>query len=358
MLMVSVLGTMASPCRAVTPPIVRVYVAGSPEAVSGSREALEDRCARSEVAVVVRDAAGADEALLAQSPAPGLAQAYVDLRPGSAPRVVVVDGETRKDLERRSLPEDASLEISIETAAHVVCAAVESLLATRAAAPPPPPPQPVPPPAPAAAREQPTESAAPELPLDSKWSSQLNLFATGANLGAGFQFGGGASFGLTHGNGALRFGALLSISGYPAADVEAEGAVANVGVMGARLLPMIEWHATQVVRPFVALGGGADWMRVAAEYPPPGTMAQAASTSVDAIAAGMLGVRFHLGSSVAALLALDADVALTRHSYVIETPQGRESFFEPARVRPVALSGLSVSWGGDTRPSSQQEARR
>jgi hypothetical protein len=208
------------------------------------------------------------------------------------------------------------------------------------------------------AREQPTESAAPELQLGSKWSSQLNLFATGTNLGAGFQAGGGASFGLTHGIGALRFGALLSVSGYPAADVEAEGGVANVGVLGARLLPMLEWHATQGVTPFVALGGGADWMRVASEHPPPGSMAQAASTSVDAIAAGMLGVRFHLGSSVAALLALDADVALTRHSYVIETAQGRGSFFEPARVRPVALAGLSVSWGGDTRPSSQHEARR
>ena len=357
MLVVSVLAS--APSRAATPPIVRVYVAGSAEAVRGARDAIEDRCARSDVAVVVRDAAGADEALLAQSPAPGLAQAYVDLRSGSAPRVVMVDGETRKDLERRSLPEDASLEISIETAAHVVCAAVESLLATRAAGPPPPPPPPAPPPTPVVAREEPEESAAPEsLELGPKWSSRLDMFAAGANFGAGVQFGGGASFGLTHGHGALRFGALLSVAGYPSADVEAAGGVANVGVLGARVLPMLEWHATQVVTPFIALGGGADWIRVAAEHPPPGAVGQAPSTSADAIAAGMLGVRLRLASSVAALLALDADVALTRHSYVIETPQGSQSFFEPARVRPIALAGLSVALSGGARPSPHQEASK
>ncbi len=119
-----------------TPPIVRVYVAGPPEAVTGSRDAVQDLCARSNVAVVVRDAAGADEALLAAKPAPGLAEAYIDLRPGTPPRVVVVDGETRQDLERRSLREGSSLEVSIETVARVVCSAVESSLAARAAAPP------------------------------------------------------------------------------------------------------------------------------------------------------------------------------------------------------------------------------
>ncbi|MEO6598974.1 MAG: hypothetical protein ABIQ16_03815, partial [Polyangiaceae bacterium] len=112
LLAVSVLAVAATAPAAGTPPIVRVYVAGPEQAVSGARDAIQDLCSRSNVAVVVRDAAGADEALLATSHAPGLAEAYVDLRPGTAPRVVVVDGESRKDLERRTLPEGASLEIS------------------------------------------------------------------------------------------------------------------------------------------------------------------------------------------------------------------------------------------------------
>ncbi|HEY3255587.1 MAG TPA: hypothetical protein VGJ91_16630, partial [Polyangiaceae bacterium] len=146
---VSVLAATSASLAGGAPPIVRVYVAGSAEAVSGSREAIEDLCSRSNVAVVVRDAAGADEALLATEHAPGLAEAYVDLRPGTPPRVVVVDGESRQDLERRTLPEGASLEISIETMAHVVCAAVESSLAARNAVPAPPPVPPAP------AREKP-----------------------------------------------------------------------------------------------------------------------------------------------------------------------------------------------------------
>lgn len=103
-----------------TPPIVRVYVAGPPEAVSKSRDAVQDLCLHSNVAVIVRDAAGANEALLSTEHAPSLAEAYVDLRPGSPTRVVVVDGESRQDLERRTLPEGSSLEISIETVARSV----------------------------------------------------------------------------------------------------------------------------------------------------------------------------------------------------------------------------------------------
>ncbi len=354
MLAVSAL-TLAEPAAAGTPPIVRVYVAGTADAVSGSRDAIQDLCARSNVAVVVRDAAGADEALLAQSPAPGLAEAYVDLRPGSAPRVVVVDGETRKDLERRTLPEEASLEISIETAAQVVCAAVESSLATRAPAPPVPPRNPAPPRNP----EPRAEPAAPKpLPLGAHWVSQLSLFASAANFGAGFRAGAGASLGLSHGTGALYWGALVTLGGYPASDVAEAGGIASFGSFGARLLPTLEWQANEYVTPFVGLGGGADWIRVSARQAPLGAVGQGTAGSVDAMACALLGVRLHLGSGVAALLALDADADLSRHRYVTETPQGSQVFFEPARVRPVVLAGLSVALDRNSAAKPHNEARR
>jgi hypothetical protein len=323
-----------------------VYVAGSAEALSGSRDAIQDQCARTNVAVVVRDAAGADEALLGQSPAPGLAEAYIDLRPGTAPRVVVIDAETRKDLERRTLPEGSSLEISIETMAHVVCAAVESSLATRAVAPPVTP-------------ERAPQSAAPRsLELGSQWDSQLGLFMIAANFGAGFRAGAGASAGLTHGTGTLRWGALMTVAGYPATDVEGAGGVASLATIGARLMPTVEWHANPALSAFLGLGGGADWVRVSARQPPPGAVGQSAGSSVDAVASAMLGARLHLGNGVAVLLALDADADLSRHRYVIQTPQGNQTFFEPARVRPVALAGLTVSLGGRSPSRPQQEAQR
>src|SRR5581483_12288320 len=110
------------------PPIVRVFVAGPPEAVAGARDAVQQICAPLNVTVVVHDAAGAEAELLAATRPPGLAQAYVDLRPGTPARIVVVDSQTGEDLVRRTLPASASLEMSVETAAHVVCAAVESSL--------------------------------------------------------------------------------------------------------------------------------------------------------------------------------------------------------------------------------------
>lgn len=326
-----------------TPPIVRVYVAGSAEAVSGSRDAIQDLCSRANVAVVVHDAAGADEALLATSHALGLAEAYVDLRPGTAPRVVVVDGETRRDLERRTLPEGTSLEISIETAAHVVCMAVESSLAARATPPLVKP-----------------ASAPQDRPAAAHWQSQVSLFVSASDFGAGLRGGAGLALGASRGLGSLRFGGDVSLSGYPSADIKAAGGLASFGSIGARVMPVVEWQATRLLTLFSGLGLGCDWLRIEAGQPPPGTTAETAHVTVDAMAAGMLGLRLRLGSGVAALLALDADLDLSRHRYVIQTPEGSQSFFEPARVRPLVLAGLSLSLGSERASESppRREARR
>lgn len=338
---------------ATTPPIVRVYVAGSPEAVSGSRDAIQDLCSHSNVAVVVRDAAGADEALLATSRAPGLAEAYVDLRAGTPPRVVVVDSESGQDLERRTLPEGASLEISIETMAQVVCAAVESSLAARAAAPAAVIPV-------AKERQQPTKTAAePPLEAGGRWQTRAGVFASGANFGAGFRAGMGAALGVNHGLARWHVGALVSLTGYPAADVESANGLASFGLLGVRALPLLEWQASLDLTAFAGLGGGVDWIQISGERAPPGASPGMTETVLEPIASGMLGLRLQLGAGVSALLALDADVALARHRYVVQTPGGSESFFQPSRVRPMGLAGLSLSLGGgreETQP--RREARR
>jgi len=338
-----------------TPPIVRVYVAGSPEAVSGSRDAIQDLCSRSNVAVVVRDAAGADEALLATSRAPGLAEAYVDLRVGTPPRVVVVDGESRQDLERRTLPEGASLEISIETMAHVVCAAVESSLAARAAVPVPAPPVPAP-----MSEKSPAARAPRPLEPEAGWQARAGLFASGANFGAGFRAGVGAGLALNHSRAPLHFAALFSLTGYPAAGVEGAAGLASFGVFGVRLLPMLEWQASSAIAVFAGVGGGGDWIQISGERPPPGAVSNTTDTSFDPMASGMLGVRLGLGRGLGALLAVDADVDLARHRYVAQTAQGSATFFEPSRVRPMALAGLTLSLGGESGQDrgSRGEARR
>jgi len=349
---VSIVAVFSTAFSADAPPIVRVYVAGSADAVSGSRDAIQDLCSRSNVAVVVRDAAGADEALLATSHAPGLADAYIDLRPGTPPRVVVVDGDTRQDLERRILPEGVSLEVSLETSAHVVCAAVESSLAARAAAstkaasvPPP-------------KTEEPGKVETPPERAE-RWQTRASLFASGADFGAGFRAGIGAGLGLNYGQGRWRFGALFGVIGYPSASVESENGLASFGLVGFRAVPLLEWQVAMPLTAFVGVGGGVDWSQISGERPPPGSMSSPTQRVLEPIATGMLGLRLLLGSGISALFALDADVALTHHSYVIQTPEGNQPFFEPSRVRPMALAGLSLSLGGTSEPHrTRNEARR
>jgi hypothetical protein len=346
----SVLTLTSTALGAEAPPIVRVYVAGSPEAVSGSRDAIQDLCSRSNVAVVVRDAAGADEALLATARAPGLAEAYVDLRAGTPPRVVVIDAESRRDLERRTLPEGASLEISIETIAHVVCAAVESSLSARAAAS-----------AKTARVAKPEELPEPQNPpeLADRWQTRAGLFASGANFGAGFRAGVAAGLGLNYGRARFHFGALFALVGYPAADLETANGRASFNLVGLRAVPLLEWQVAPPLTAFAGVGGGLDWVQVSGERPPPGSMSSPTEGVVEPVATGMLGLRLTLGRGVSALFAVDADVALSHHSYVVQTPDGNEPFFEPSRVRPMALAGLSLALGGESEPrAARSEARR
>ena len=283
-----------------TPPIVRVYVAGPPEAVTGSRDAVQDLCARSNVAVVVRDAAGADEALLATRPAPGLAEAYVDLRSGTPPRVVVVDGETRQDLERRTLPEGSSLEIYRSRRSRASYAlAVESSLAARAAA--------------ANARAAAPLIAPRMTDRASAWDARASLFAATENFGAGFQGGGGGALSLSAGRSRVKPSIFASLAGYTSADVQApdSGAQASFGLIGLRLLPTLEWRASDDVTAFFGLGGGGDWVHVTAKRAPPdGALGGAATTAPEAIGCGMLGARVRLTRILSVLFALDADVDL------------------------------------------------
>jgi hypothetical protein len=346
---VSVLAVTCPTLADAPPPIVRVYVAGSPEAVSGTRDAVQELCARSNVAVVVHDAAGADEALLATTPTRELADAYLDLRAGTPTRVVVVDGETRQDLERRVLPEGTSLEMSIEIASRVVCAAVESSLAARAQA--------------VAGHTEDSEPKRPKPPGQpphsdlAAWESRFTVFAAAENFGVGFRGGVGGALAATANRFRLRPGALLSISGYPATDLAAAGGLATFGMTSARLMPMLEWQTSNALSLFAAAGAGIDRVGIEAERPPAGAVARTPPAMIIGVVSGMLGVRFRFSRGVGALIALDADVALSRTHYVIATQQGSQSFFEAARTRPVGLAGLCVSFGGGAaEPASRQGA--
>lgn len=344
---------MTEAARADEPPrIVRVYVAGSAEAVSGSRDAVQELCARSNVAVVVHDAAGADEALLSTANERSLAEAYIDLRPEMPARVVVVDGDTHQELERRNLPQNTTLEISIQTAAHIVCAAVDSSLAARV--PPVPAPvvaAPAPVLAPSALHRASTPPG-PARPSDHgadralAWQSSIALFAATEDFGAGFRAGLGGSVSFLVGRGHVRGGGLITLQGYPGADVETNAASAGFESFGGRIGPMLEWQALHGASLFAALGLGADRSKLDAHQAAPGTVAQATPATTDGVAAGLIGVRLQLSQSAGILLGLDADVALSRRRYVLATDHGIQPFFQASRVRPLGLLGFSWSFDG------------
>ncbi|HEY3254471.1 MAG TPA: hypothetical protein VGJ91_10995, partial [Polyangiaceae bacterium] len=175
----------------------------------------------------------------------------------------------------------------------------------------------------------------------------------------GFRAGVGAGLGLNHGQARWHFGALFNLIGYPAAGVEGADGLASFGLLGVRALPLLEWQAMPDVTVFAGIGGGGDWIQISGERPPPGASSSATKTVLEPMASGMLGVRLLLGRGISTLFALDADVALASHRYVAQTAQGTEPFFEPSRVRPMALAGLSLSFGGSSeQPSPRSEARR
>jgi hypothetical protein len=330
-----------------SPPIVRVFVAGSPEAVAASRDAVQDLCAHANVAVIVRDAAGADEELLSNSHPRGLAEAYIDLRAGMPARVVVVDSETRENLERRTLPEASSLEMSIETSAHVVCAAVESAIsarkareAARAAAPPEPPP-----------KAEPKDSGG-------GIESRVSGFGIASDFGFGLVGGGGAAFGLRFGASTVRFGAMLPLFGYARGEVEQFGGETSFIVLSGRLLPTIDWQATRPVGFFAGIGGGVDWVHVEPELPPPGTLQGGKSELVEGIGSVLIGATANISENAGAFLTFGLDVAFTPHRYVIETPDGVSTFFEPSRVRPTAMLGAFFSFGGPDRPGGEETTEK
>jgi hypothetical protein len=209
-------------------------------------------------------------------------------------------------------------------------------------------------------KEKPAELKPDEsLERAARWQARASLFGSGANFGAGFRAGVGAGLGVNYGRARWHFGAFLDVIGYPSADIESADALASFSLLGARVLPMVEWQATQHVTAFAGVGGGGDWIQINGERLPPGATSSATETVWEPIASGMLGMRLNLGRGVSALFALDADVALARHRYVVQTPEGTESFFQPSRVRPIALAGLSLALlGGDEPRGLPTEARR
>lgn len=347
----------ARPSAEQTSTLVQVYVAGSAETVARTRVSVQELVARLNLPTVVRDAAGADEALLRRERSAAMVNAYVDLRSLEAPRVIVADGASGEVLERRMLPPASSTETAVEAVAHVLYMTIESVLRTRdeerrkeaprdapAETPAPEPAQTPtadePPPAPP--RRSPSSSAA--------WGASASAFAAVTSLGpsrllAGAGVGAEAApRGFT-----VRPGVLGSFAMYAPGEVGESRATGSVHAMSARLLPFVEWAAAPRLTLHAGGGMGVDVLRFDSERPPPGAVSLGTASSTDLVVTTMAGARIALSRSLGVVAGLGIDVDVTPRRYVVEYGPVRESVFNPSQVRPHALLGLEFSVVGTPR---------
>ena len=323
------------------PQSVQVYVAGTLEAIARTRVTARELFARLELPVIVRDASDDDESVLDFASPNALVVSFIDLRDAAATRIVVVDGRTHKELERRTLP-GSSLEMSVEAATHVLYVAAESSLG---------------------AREQQAEGRASQPPSPQAtedrrerrwgpWQVDLSAFGRAAAFSDARLLGGfGASVDAGPHHGSLRPALLLGLGAYAPRALSRGTLSASLGAAGARLMATIEWQPASMLTLFGGGGGGVDGVRVTTGQTPAGTWTADTDSRIDPILAGVLGAKIHLSSAIAALAGMAMDVDISPHHYVAEVNGEKIVLFDLARVRPGGFLGISISVPA-TRPRS------
>jgi hypothetical protein len=387
-------------------PLVRVFVAGPPEAVLRTRATVRELLARLHVDAIV-EAADGESALAAAHP-DAAARAFLDFRSQGAPRVVVVQRSPERELERRTLPGSTSLEVSVEEAAHVLYMAVESSLsagepspspagatsssdgpagassaATAENAPEPAAPASAAPatsPAPAASaatKTTPTASgparvevaAEPVEPADTT-KRDAGSPSRGRPLeveGGLSVFGAVTSFEVEHplpgvgvmldgalGDGAFRPAASLSGGVFFPSPVSGAGQSNSLRAESLRLDVLAEWRPWSRIR--IAAGGGGGVDRVSFDAGPSTTAVLSAGTEtrVDPVLDAVVGLRFRITRGLGAFALASVDFDLTPHRYLREADGDVTIVFALPRARPAGFLGLTYVFH-DATPAVETE---
>lgn len=370
-------------------PVVEIEVTGSAAAVERLKASAVESLARlgvtAQVGPRVRGAPRNTES-------PPLARVYVDLDEPTQPELVIVDGRSRRELSRRSLPASTSLETSIEAVSLVVYMVVQGLLVDSAeraaggdgssAVEPAPPngPETGPPRAGAAAGEDAVSApvqAAParatqkprpagaatrseagvDRPSDDELASQPAAGARGAG-GSGLAFGGGALLRLAtldneraltgagvsleawnRGWSAPRFGACVFVAGHWPTEVGHAGAAAELTVVSLRAMPAVATPLGGSVTSLLAAGGGVDWLHTAGDAD---SGVASSPAVVDAVLSVLAGLRLTLAPALSLSAAASLDVDLAPRRFVALEGEARHELLALSRVRPSLLLGIST----------------
>jgi hypothetical protein len=393
------LSSLAGPCSQALAapdndaPIVRVFVAGPAEALLRTRAVLHELLARIHVDAVVESADG--EAVLTAAGPDTAPRAFLDFRSPAAPRVVLVQSASGKELERRTLAGSTSLEVSVEEAAHVLYMALESSLrahddnrtgrndaeaaaagtgaasspaaaATSAVAATAQPdaskatkPVDVGPPPLVVARDEPapphdagTHPGRPSLELE----TGLSVFGALSSYDAEHPLPGiGGAFDVALGAARLRPAAMLSLGAFFPSSVSDTGA--SLRAETARLDLMAEWHPWPRVRAALGVGGGAERVTFVAGSSTTSLLSSGTQSRVDPMLGAVLAIRFRVVGALEVLALGALDVDLTPHRYVTQSGADvMSTVFALPRTRPTACLGLTYVFHDPARATSVSTA--
>jgi hypothetical protein len=330
--------------------VVEVAIAGSPDDAAALSASLKELLGRLGLETRIVDASAPASPASSSS---AVARVGIDLRSSTGAYVVLTDTRAARPAALRSIARTngGSQTVLLEEVAHVVQAAVESMLA---AAPPaasaaPPAPSSSPPPeaiSPPGASEAPRD-AAPASHVT--WSLDLATFASGMSMArdADVVFGAGGGARADLGRGAWR-PALWLLGAYHV-PFGANGTRVDLraSVWSVRLLPAVTLFESKRFLLELAGGPGLDIFALSSSNrPPPNTRVDANRTDVSLVASSMLAAHVGMGRGSELLVAGVLDWDLSPREYVM-VGESHDTLLRLLRFR----AGVSVGFTFDVAGS-------
>ena len=328
--------------------VVTIEVSGDHAAVARTRTVATELLTRLGVASMVTSS---DDETNAGPRRAALVRAYFDLSEPTHPGIVIVEGDSERELLRRDLPESASLEVSVEELSHVLYAVVEAVLRER-----PPEPEPkVPAREPEKPRTKSPESSLAQQRQQERGGADFEASAFFRLLDLGSSHlvpGGGVGILARSSEGRVAPGAMLMGAAHGSTRLSYGLATAGVRPFSLRLYPTLHVETGTSVSVVGGIGGGIDWFRVERERTPAEAL-PGVSSVLGMTLGSFLGARFQVSDDLALDAAASLDLDLTPHRFVVETESGRSTLLELGRWRPGATFGASYSLanGAGSTPS-------
>lgn len=385
----SVLG-QASNAGAIEPAprgkIVDIEVDGSPDAVERVRVSASDVLGRLGLTARVR----AEGAAPSAPDTPTLARAYLDLESLSAPRLVVVDSASQRELARRTLSTSLSLETSVEAVVLVLYLVIEARLEELASSKGPTAPvestesvadasaesgragaTPSPRARPAVNDESgPTEGDAAAAGESSgvlrpgesrpaadaedrngirkaeRWRGPVSfdagaLFRLSTLDGESALTGAGITLSARSQQSRAQWGALFFATAHLPAELSFGDARADLDVVAVRLLPMMGFTLAPALSSVFGVGGGVDWLRVASQSS--GRVAVNSVSLADFTVSALAGLRWTVARPLVASLAASFDLDWSPRTFAVDVGDRRRTLLELDRFRPSLLFALALS---------------